>query len=206
MDLKQHWNAIFASRADAQLGWYERESARTLHMLDLVPRQDAAMAFLPGAGTSVLVDELLGRGLRLVVNDISDAALGKLKARFGERPHDIVWLHHDISRPLPANVPPVDLWIDRAVLHFLLSDAAITGYFDNLRTVLRPGGHVLLAEFSLAGAPKCAGLDVHRYDAPEMAARLGPGFILVRQEDHTFINPAGDERPYVYALFKRSLL
>jgi len=62
---------------------------------------------------------------------------------------------------------------------------------------------VLLAEFSKTGAPRCAGLDVHRYSADEMSERLGREFVLVESEDYTFVNPAGAPRPYVYALFQR---
>ena len=160
--------------------------------------------FLPGAGTSLLVDELLARGARLVLNDVSDEALRKLRQRIGGRTPEPVWLHHDISQPLPAGLPTCDLWLDRAVLHFLLEEPEITGYFRNLRTVLRPGGHVLLAEFAPAGAPRCAGLDVHRYSTEEMAERLGPEFTLRHAEDVTFVNPSGAPRPYVYALFQRA--
>jgi hypothetical protein len=32
---------------------------------------------------------------------------------------------------------------------------------------------------------------------------LGKDFILVKEENYTFINPLGGERPYIYALFRR---
>lgn len=203
-DLVRHWNEIFAAKDDPQLGWYEADVAQTLRLLDRVPPQAGATIFLPGAGTSLLVDELLGRGARLVLNDISDAALQKLGRRIGACTPKPVWLHHDIAQPLPPSVPVCDIWIDRAVLHFLLDESAIETYFRNLRSLLRPGGHVLLAEFAAHGAPRCAGLDVHRYTVEEVAQRLGPEFELVWTEDYTFINPAGDPRPYVYALFRRA--
>jgi SAM-dependent methyltransferase len=203
-DLVSHWNEIFTAKEDSQLGWYEADVTQTHRFLDLVPGHDSATIFLPGAGTSLLVDALLERGARLVLNDISDTALEKLEQRLGPRTPAPVWLHHDISQPLPEGLPLCDIWIDRAVLHFLLDEAAIEGYFRNLRTILRPGGHVLLAEFALSGAPKCAGLEVHRYSSEEMAKRLGPEFELLRTEDFTFVNPAGATRPYVYALFRRA--
>jgi SAM-dependent methyltransferase len=203
-DLVGHWNGIFASKADPQLGWYEADVGQTLRFLDLVPARGPATIFLPGAGTSLLVDALLARGARLVLNDISDEALRKLEHRIGERAPAPVWLHHDIAQPLPTGLPACDIWIDRAVLHFLLEDRAIEGYFRNLRSILRPGGHVLLAEFAVSGAPKCAGLEVHRYSVEEMTQRLGPEFALVAAEEFTFMNPAGAPRPYVYALFRRA--
>jgi len=199
----QHWNAIFKPKADPELGWYETDVAQTLKFLDLVPQNDAATIFLPGAGTSALVDELLSRGSHLILNDISDEALKQLKERIGSIQDRLTWIHHDISKPLPCELRQADIWIDRAVLHFLLDEADIDGYFNNLRSTVRPEGHALLAEFSVTGAPKCAGLDLHRYSVEEMSERLGAGFDLVRQEEYTFINPSGDPRPYIYALFRR---
>ena len=79
----QHWNAIFSAKTDPELGWYERNAAQTLKFLDLIPESRTATIFLPGAGTSVLVDELVSRGSRLILNDISDEALKKLKKRIG---------------------------------------------------------------------------------------------------------------------------
>jgi hypothetical protein len=104
---------------------------------------------------------------------------------------------------LPEGTTKAEVWIDRAVLHFLLSEPEIGGYFSNLRAVLKPGGYVLLAEFSESGAPRCAGLEVHRYSVNEMARRLGEEFSLVKAEDFVFVSPAGAPRPYVYALFRR---
>ena len=202
-DLTQHWNDVFAAKDDPQLGWYERDVTQTLGFLELIPGYESATIFLPGAGTSLLVDALLDRGVRLVLNDISDEALRRLQRRTGRRTPAPLWLHHDIAKPLPAVVPACDIWLDRAVLHFLLTEDDIAGYFRNLRTVLAPNGHVLLAEFAAHGASKCAGLDVHHYSVEEMSERLGPDFSLVKAEDFTFMNPAGSPRPYVYALFKR---
>ena len=199
----QHWNAIFSTKADLELGWYERNATQTLKFLDLIPESRTATIFLPGAGTSVLVDELLSRGSRLILNDISDEALKQLKKRIGHHGDRVTWLHHDISKPIPDGLPQVDIWIDRAVLHFLLDEAGIEGYFRNLRSLLRQGGYALLAEFSTTGAPKCAGLDLHRYSVEELTKRLGDGFDLIKHEDYIFINPFDEPRPYVYALYKK---
>jgi hypothetical protein len=62
----------------------------------------------------------------------------------------------------------------------------------------------LLAEFSEDGTPKYAGLGLHRYSVEEMTKRIGSGFNLLKEERYTFINPFGDSRPYIYALYKRS--
>ena len=172
-------------------------------MLEDIHDWKSATIFLPGAGTSVLVDQLIQQGNRLVLNDISSEALDRLKDRIGERHEPVTWFCHDISTPFSSSIPQTDIWIDRAVLHFLLEESDILGYFNNLRNNLRYGGYALFAEFSLSGAPKCAGLTLHRYSVDELTDRLGPEFSLVRQSDYTFINPFGDPRPYIYALYKR---
>ena len=202
-DRTEHWNQIFTSKADKELGWYEADVGQTLAFLDRIPNAASQTVFVPGAGTSLLVDELLTRGNRLILNDISSEALARLRDRVGARGERVEWLLQDISKPLPIGAIQADIWIDRAVLHFLLADSEIVGYFENVRAVVKPGGYVLLAEFSKAGAPRCAGLDVHRYSIDEMSARLGRGFALVAAEDYTFVNPAGAPRPYVYGLFRR---
>jgi len=201
--LPEHWNDIFKTTEDPELGWYEHDVSQTLAMLEDVPDWKTTNVFLPGAGTSVLVDQLLLQGNKVVLNDISNKALEKLKTRIGEHRDKVIWLCQDITTPLMPIVPKVDLWVDRAVLHFLLEESDIVGYFNNLKTVLRPGGHALFAEFSLAGAPKCAGLTLHRYSVDELTARLGSEFTLQRQMDYTFINPTGASRPYIYALYQR---
>ncbi len=197
----QHWNAIFSAKTDPELGWYESDCSQTLKLLNLIPQSENVTVFLPGSGTSVLVDELLARGHKLILNDISDEALNKLRSRI-EMNDRLTWLHHDISKPLPDGIPKADIWIDRAVLHFLLEEADIQGYFANLHSAIHAGGYVLLAEFSVVGAPKCAGLELHRYSVEEMTERMGAEFELVKHEDYTFINSLGDPRPYIYALYR----
>ena len=61
----------------------------------------------------------------------------------------------------------------------------------------------LLAEFSIEGAPKCAGLELHRYSIGEMTQRIGKDFELVAHEKYTYINPSGAPRPYIYALYRK---
>ena len=201
--LNEHWNAIFSAKSDCELGWYEKDVAQTLKFIDQIPLNPSATVFLPGAGTSVLVDELLARGHDLILNDISDEALNKLKNRIGLDKR-LTWLHHDISKPVPDGISKADIWIDRAVLHFLLEEDDIQGYFANLQSAISLGGFALLAEFSTEGAPKCAGLELHRYSIGEMTERMGEDFELVEHEKYTYINPFGAPRPYIYALYRKN--
>ena len=120
-----------------------------------------------------------------------------------EKAKSITWLCQDISAPLPNFLPPIDIWFDRAVLHFLVDDKDIVSYFKNINSFVKIGGHVILAEFSKTGALKCAGLNVHRYSLEELTNNLGADFQLINHLETNFINPRGDLRPYIYGLFKR---
>lgn len=201
--MKNHWNTIFDSTEDTELGWYEEDVTQTLKFVDEVDLADQSVIFLPGAGTTLLADELIARGYTLILNDISDKALAKLKKRVGDS-KQLHWLRHDLTEPLPDHLPPADLWVDRAVMHFLTDEKDIQTYFKNLKAAVKPGGYALLAEFSKTGAPKCAGLELHRYSAKELSQRMNPDFQLVHKEEYTYTNPWGDPRPYIYTLYRKT--
>ena len=133
--LNQHWNAIFSTKTDPELGWYESDVSQTLKFLDLIPQREPATIFLPGAGTSVLVDELLTRGHKIILNDISDKALNKLKNRIGTDEDRLIFIHHDISKPLLASIQDVVL----TLIESILLVACVTLLFlGSLRTTLVP--------------------------------------------------------------------
>ncbi|MEW6077878.1 MAG: class I SAM-dependent methyltransferase [Thermodesulfobacteriota bacterium] len=200
---KSHWDNLFNRTEDTKLGWYEKDTAQTFKLLSQIPGLEKATVFLPGAGTSILIDDLIPNTGKLILNDISEEALNRVRRRLKEGSGKIIWLCQDIAQPITGLIPETDVWIDRAVLHFLTEENDIAGYFKNLTSILKTGGHAIFAEFSLTGAPKCAGLTLHRYSVDELSQRLGAAFTLVSQFDYTYINPSGDPRPYIYALFKR---
>ncbi len=201
----EHWNSIFSGTEDSKLGWYEKDVSKTFELLNQVPGIDGCTVFLPGAGTSVLIDQLILKGAELILNDISIEALNKVKKRVQDDGHKIRCLCQDISLPIVDSIPKVDIWIDRAVLHFLTDEDDINCYFKNIKSKLKVDGYAIFAEFSKTGAPKCASLSLHRYSLDELSERLGQSFELISSFNHTYINPDGDPRPYVYGLYRRVL-
>ncbi len=201
--INEHWNTIFSTKAESDLGWYEKDVSQTMKFIEPISQSESVTFFLPGAGTSVLVDQLLSRGHKLILNDISDKALDKLRNRIGEN-SSLIWFHHDICERFPESIPQADIWVDRAVLHFLLEESDIQKYFANLQSSVNQGGYALLAEFSTKGALKCAGLELHRYSIEEMTMRIGSKFELIEHEEYTYTNPFGGQRPYIYGLYKKT--
>ena len=200
---REHWDKIFSDTENSKLGWWENDTSKTFELLNMIPNWMSSKIFISGVGTSNLADALLEEKATLVLNDISQEALDKLKIRLALYEKQIEWLCHDISKSIEPLVP-VDIWIDRAVLHFFNNEADIEGYFNNVKSMLKIDGYAIFAEFSKTGAPKCAGLPLNRYSAKELSQRLGSSFELVNTFDHTFINPEGGERPYIYALYKKT--
>lgn len=203
MSLQNHWNEIFETTKDEKLGWYEGDFSQTNKFLKIIPNLHEKNVFISGVGTTGLVDELTGNVNMLLLNDISYEAISILKKRLRFSKQDIEYITSDISKKLPIKSGFVDLWIDRAVLHFLREPIRITGYFYNASRVIKSGGYLLLAEFADNGAEKCAGLELHRYTIEEMVERCGEDFELVKYEPYTYYNPYGEARPYIYSLFRR---
>lgn len=202
-DIQEHWNHIFKTTPHQQLGWFENDFNQTLKFINEIDNLASKTVFIAGAGTTMLVDQLIGLCFKLILNDISGESLSILQNRLGAAHQNIDWVNSDIATPLPVESNSIDLWIDRAVLHFLTEERQIYGYFENLKNKLKPSGYAIIAEFSKDGAPKCAGLDLHRYSIEELVERCGHSFKLLRHENYNFINPNGDSRPYIYTLFKK---
>lgn len=200
---RKYWDSIFSMKNDSSLGWYEKNPKETFRLLNQIPQWQDSTLFISGAGTSVLVDQLSKKNTKLILNDISCEALNSVKKRLGMQEKEIIWLCQDISQPIQKPIPTIDIWIDRAVLHFLTDEKSIQGYFENLKAHLSEEGYVIFAEFAQVGAEKCAGLSIHQYSIEELSIRLGSSFKLLSFFDYTFINPRGEERPYIYALFHR---
>lgn len=206
MDYKKHWNTVYDTKADEQLGWYEDNPKPTLELIEKCKLESDSKILCVGAGTTRLIDTLIEKGFQnIIANDLSEIALHHLKHRISEKySHNLECIADDLTNPTKLNqLKDVDLWIDRAVLHFFLEENDIESYFNLIKTTLSKNGQVIIATFSLDGAEKCSGLPLHRYSKEMIQKRLGPDFLLVDSFNYTYINPFGGERPYVYTLFQR---
>ena len=200
MNLEEHWNSIFNKTDDNKLGWWEDETSQTLKFIENININSSTNIFLAGAGTSVLVDELIKQDCNLILNDISFIALEKLKSRL-KNSSKLDFFQYDLSKLFVKE--NIDIWIDRAVLHFLLKEKDIEIYFENLNKNLRIGSFALFAQFKIGGATSCASLEIKQYDIDELSKRLGENFELILSENYDFINPFGNKKEYIYALYKR---
>jgi len=206
VNLKEHWNKVYSSRADEKLGWYEDFPQESICLIDKCNLSPDSVILNVGAGTTTLIEFLLLMGYsNIIATDISNESLTKLKISLGKEEDKVTWIVDDLTHPvLLRNIPPVDLWIDRAVLHFFTESIDQDTYFELLNSKVRKGGFVLFAEFHLTGATKCSGLPVHRYNEEMLAKKLGDDFTLINSFNHLYSTPSGAERPYIYTLFRKT--
>ncbi len=204
---ENHWNTVYESKDDAQLGWFESNPATTIELIEKATLAKDAKILNVGAGTTTLIDALLEKGYtNLLASDISEVAMQKLQQRISEKyAYNLDCIVDDLTAPTKLNqLSNVDLWIDRAVLHFFLTEKEQKAYFDLVRKTVRPKGYVLIAVFALDGADKCSGLPLYKYNAEMLSEQLGSDFTLQEHFNHTYINPFGGERPYIFTLFQKS--
>ncbi|MGB1019369.1 MAG: GNAT family N-acetyltransferase [Chitinophagales bacterium] len=202
-NFEEHWNKAYLNTEQKKLGWYEENAAPTLKLIEKTNLEKHSRILNVGAGTSKLISSLLEKGYNnIIVNDISKIALNKLKEQVGEI--NIEYIQDDLTKPtILTNINKVDLWNDRAVLHFFKEKEAIETYFNLLKKLVKVNAYVILSEFALDGAAKCCGLDLKRYSLEMFTEQLGENFEIKEHFYYNFRNPNGDLRKYIYALFKR---
>ena len=203
MNLKEHWNHVYQTKAHDDVSWYQSRPAASLKLIEAcgVGKQEGIIDV--GGGASVLVDFLLDAGFtRLAVLDISAAALAYAKERLGARAGDVEWFEADVTGFTSPHC--FNLWHDRAVFHFLTDKPDRQKYVQTLKRTLTSDGYVIIATFAIDGPLKCSGLEVARYDASAIAAELGEGFRLLEQVDETHTTPWGTEQKFSYFRFAPS--
>ena len=183
------------------MSWYQPSVERSLHFIRrLGPTHPRILDI--GAGASQLVDALLEADCpKPILLDISAAAFDHAKARLGSRAALVEWIVADITQD--PQLPAIDVWHDRAVLHFLIEAPAQQAYARLATRTVRSGGHAIIATFALDGPERCSGLPVRRHDGQSVAALLGPDFELVEEEREIHRTPAAAEQRFCWSVFLR---
>lgn len=200
---KAHWEAVYGSKAPAELSWYQQQPTRSLELLEPLGMGPSTAIIDVGGGASTLVDALLDKDLgTITVLDISGTALDHAKARLGPRSTAVVWIEADITRA-DLDAGAYDVWHDRAVFHFLTNDGDRRRYVAAASRALRAGGAALIATFSLQGPTRCSGLDVVRYDSELLAREFGSEFVLERSLDDVHHTPSGGVQAFTFTVLRR---
>jgi SAM-dependent methyltransferase len=200
MDSKAHWERIYRTKQPDEVSWFQREAATSLALIRRVAPQVTARIVDVGGGASTLVDGLVAAGYRgVTVLDVAPSALELARRRLGAAAHDVTWLEADV---LSAGLQPghFDVWHDRAVFHFLTSEADRAKYVEQVRMSVKLGGHMLVATFADDGPTHCSGLPVVRYSADALHHEFGSAFRLLESVREEHVTPSGSKQAFVYCL------
>jgi 2-polyprenyl-3-methyl-5-hydroxy-6-metoxy-1,4-benzoquinol methylase len=191
----RHWNDAYAGRAPDEASWYQAFPAVSLELIEALGTPRGAAVIDVGGGAARLVDNLLERGFSdVTVLDVSAAALEEVRSRPGASKVRLV--HADLLEWQPDR--RYDLWHDRAVFHFLVSEPDRSEYARLLQAAIRPGGQVILAAFAPDGPDVCSGLPVARYSATALSDFLGGRFEPVESRRETHVTPRGVAQPFTW--------
>lgn len=197
MSNKEHWENVYKDKSSHDVSWYQKEPLLSLELIkNSKLTLDEAIVDV-GGGASVLIDHLQEKGyINLAVLDISNNALLSAKNRLGDKADKVNWYEADITQ---FNSPQTfSLWHDRAVFHFLTNKQDREKYVEVLKKSLKPGGHLIIAAFSIGGPEKCSGLDIVQYDENKMSAALGDDFKLLESRSETHVTPTDKEQRFTY--------
>lgn len=201
---KEHWEKVY-TKAETTLGWYQKEASASLQMINNCQLSKNAHIIDVGSGASIMIDNLLDLGYeQITANDISQQGLNKSQERLGKRANQVKWIVDDLCNPKLLNeLESVDLWHDRAVLHFLTEAKDRQTYFELLDKKVKKGAYVILAVFSTQTAKKCSGLVLHQYNKDSLCEFLGEGYELLENFNYNYTMPSGDVREYIYTRFRK---
>jgi ubiquinone/menaquinone biosynthesis C-methylase UbiE len=198
-----HWDSVYTSKQPDGVSWFQPHLDLSLQLLERAGLSRSTRIIDIGAGASTLVDDLLARDVQTVTAlDISAAALQVTRDRLGERAGSVRWIVSDVTQ---LDLPPssIDIWHDRATLHFLTDPKDANAYVQVASRVVTPGGHAVIGGFASDGPEQCSLLPVVRRDPEQIVELFAKEFVLVeaRREDHT--TPGGSVQRFAYALLRR---
>ena len=200
-ELGAHWDDAYRM-GETTRSWFEVDPAQSLRMIDAAGASADASVVDVGGGTARLVDSLLARGHHdLTVVDVSGTALELARERLGRNARRVKWIQADIRAWSPARV--FDVWHDRAVLHFLTSEADQEWYRNALGSATRPGAIAVLGCFASDGPTHCSGLPVVRRDPADLQEFLGAEWSLVVEDRELHATPGGAVQPFTWTAFVR---
>jgi hypothetical protein len=158
------WDRVFAS--EGPLPWEDDEAYEALVAAIARSVKPGARVLDVGGGTGALAAKLAAAGFRVVMTEVSRAALARAKARLAGHP-DVVVVRDDATASQVES--EFDAVVDRATLHSL-PRSALGGYAESAARWLAPEGRLFVVHDKPSADPSRATL---RLSSEELAAALG---------------------------------
>jgi hypothetical protein len=129
-------------------------------------------------------------------------AVERVRAEYGAAADGVRALIGDVTTTIIE--PPVDVWFDRAVFHFLTEPEDVAAYVLAMRAGLRRGGYAVVSTYALDGPETCSGLPVARYDAASLVAALDArAWQVLRTERREHVTPWDAVQPFTTVVLHR---
>lgn len=202
-NIKDHWETVFATKAETEVSWFQAYPKTSIEFLELFDLPLDANIIDIGGGDSHFVDVLIERGYKnIYVLDISENALIRAKQRLGATAALVHWIVTDVTEFKPE--VKFDFWHDRAAFHFLTTDDRIDKYVQIAENNIKPDGYLILGTFSENGPQKCSGLEIKQYSEASMSNRFEKKFKRIRciSEDH--LTPFNTTQNFLFCSFQKS--
>lgn len=196
---ENHWDGIFKNVDYTQVLWHQSSPQKSIELIEKYVKDDANIIDI-GSGASYLVDNLLQNGYKnITLLDTSKTALQIVKSRI--KSDKVQFICSDILNL--KNDKKHNLWHDRAVFHFLLSQKEREQYFKVLANSLEPKGIAVISTFKVDGPIQCAGLNIIQYNHQKMLDELLSDLILIESEEFTHVTPKESTQEYIYFVIQK---
>lgn len=202
IDRKEHWENVFATKAETEVSWFQIYPKTSVEFLELFNLPLDANVIDVGGGDSHFVDALLDKGYKnIYVLDISANAIERAKTRLGSKAVNVNWIVSDITEFEPT--VKFDFWHDRAAFHFLTDEDKVYKYVSIAENAINPNGYLILGTFSENGPKKCSGLEIKQYNETSMSARFEVAFSRIKciTEDH--VTPFNTIQNFLFCSFQK---
>ena len=202
LNLKDHWERIYQSKAFQELTWAQEVPHTSLDFIRSFNLPLDARIIDMGGGDSMLVDHLLNLGYtNITVLDISAQSLERAKQRLGVEAYKVKCLAGDARTFVCER--PYDLWHDRAAFHFLVTE-------EDVRNYLRMAGRcvsqfMILGTFSTTGPAKCSGLPVHQYSDHQLAHLFMEDFRKIKCINVDHVTPTKATQNFTFCSFRKKV-
>ncbi|MFI5187433.1 MAG: class I SAM-dependent methyltransferase [Chitinophagales bacterium] len=203
MNNKEHWNKIYATKAENEVSWFQTYPKTSVEFIELFNLPLTANIIDIGGGDSHLADVLIEKGYQNIwVLDISANAIERSKRRLGASADKVHWIVSDVNK-FDFHDLRFDLWHDRAAFHFLTTKERIYKYVSAAEGAIKKNGYLIVATFSEQGPKKCSGLEIKQYSETSMSARFKLAFERIKciHEDH--VTPFNTIQNFLFCSFKR---
>lgn len=202
MNRKQHWETVYETKADQDVGWFQENPEVSLKLVRKYASAKDDSFIDIGGGNSFLSKILYDQGFsNLGILDISAKALKRSRSRFVNYSDSVNWIECNVLDF--STETPFQTWHDRAVFHFLTAKNEIDKYADVAAKNIVSGGFLILATFSLSGPEKCSGLPISQYSEKKFCTVFNNNFDLMECFEDVHTTPSGNPQNFIWAVFKR---